>query len=232
MRILCRMRVFFLFFAGFINIFTGESLAADNPGHVVLVTWDGMRPDFVSKQYSPTLYSLVERGVFFTHHHSVYLSATEVNGTAISTGAYPAHDGIVGNSEFRPAIDPHKPIHTETLADVRKGDQLSHDQYIRRPTLAEIVRGAGYKSAVAGAKPIALLLDRFPRKSADLGANVFAGSTLPSNLLQIITDQYGPFPKETSKGPTRNDWTTSALLNPLWADGVPAFSHLWMNEPD
>jgi arylsulfatase A-like enzyme len=162
----------------------------------------------------------------------VYLSATEVNGTAISTGSYPAHDGIIGNSEFRPAIDPHKSIHTETLGDVRKGDQLSNGQYIRRPTLAEIVRGAGQKTAVAGAKPIALLLDRFPRTSADEGANVFAGATIPTSLLQILADQYGAFPKETSKKPTRNDWTTSALLNPLWADGVPAFSVLWMNEPD
>ena len=31
---------------------------------------------------------------------------------------------------------------------------------------------------------------------------------------------------------TRNDWTTSALINPLWKDGVPAFSLLWMNQPD
>jgi arylsulfatase A-like enzyme len=225
------MRAFFLFFALFINYFT-ETLAADSPHHVVLVIWDGMRPDFVSQEYSPTLYSLVQRGVFFAHHHSVYLSATEVNGTAISTGAYPAHDGIIGNSEFRPQIDPHKPIHTETLADVRKGDELTGGQYIRLPTLAEIVRSANHKSVVAGAKPIALLLDRTPRKFPDSGANVFAGSTLPASLAQILTDQYGPFPKEASKSPTRNDWTTSALLNPLWADGIPAFSHLWMNEPD
>src|SRR5262249_53122623 len=88
------------------------------------------------------------------------------------------------------------------------------------------------KSAVAGAKPIALILDRFSRTSAEMGANVFAGSTLPNSLLQTITDLYGSFPKETSENPTRNDWTTSALLNPLWADDVPAFSCLWMNEPD
>jgi arylsulfatase A-like enzyme len=222
------MRIFLLFF----GVFVSAGQAADTSRHVVLVIWDGMRPDFVTEQYTPTLYSLVQRGVFFAHHHSVYLSATEVNGTAISTGAYPAHDGIIGNSEFRPAIDPHKAIHTEILADVRKGDELTHSQYIRLPTLAEIVRGSGQKTAVAGAKAIALLLDRSPRKSAELGANVFAGSTLPTSLLQIITNLYGTFPKEGSKSPTRNDWTTSALLNPLWADGVPAFSHLWMNEPD
>jgi arylsulfatase A-like enzyme len=232
MRILCSMRVFLLFFVIFIDSFTNSSLATETSNHVVLVTWDGMRPDFVTEQIAPTLYSLVQRGVFFSHHHAVYLSATEVNGTAISTGAYPAHDGIIANSEFRPRIDPHKPIHTETFADVRKGDELTGGQYIRLPTLAEIVRSANYKSVVAGAKPIALLLDRTPRNSADSGANLFAGSTLPVGLAQILTNHYGPFPKEASIGPTRNDWTASALLNPLWAESVPAFSHLWMNEPD
>jgi arylsulfatase A-like enzyme len=225
------MRILLLYFMVLVSSFTDATRAATN-SHIVLVVWDGMRPDFVTEQYAPTLHSLANRGVFFTHHHSTYLSATEVNGTAISTGAYPVHDGIIGNSEFRPAIDPHKPIHTETLTDVRKGDELTHGKYIYLPTVAEIIRGAGCKSVVAGAKPVALLLDRFPRASAKAGANLFAGSTLPGNLLQIITDQYGAFPKEFSKNPTRNDWTTSALLNPLWADGVPAFSFLWMNEPD
>jgi predicted AlkP superfamily pyrophosphatase or phosphodiesterase len=226
------MRILLLSLAFFVSSFTDKCDAATNSRHVILVVWDGMRPDFITERNSPTLYKLAQRGVFFAHHHSVYLSATEVNGTAISTGAYPAHDGIIGNSEFRPAIDPAKPTHTEVVAAVRKGDQLTRGQYIRLPTLAEIVRGAGQKSAVAGAKPIALLLDRFPRQSADAGANVFAGSTLPPSLLQIITEQHGPFPKESSKSPTRNDWTTLALLNPLWADGLPTFSFLWMNEPD
>src|SRR6266404_3254530 len=144
-------------------LFPSLTWARGKAHHVVVIVWDGMRPDFVSEQNCPTLYQLSRQGVTFTHHHSVYLSATEVNGTAISTGAYPVHDGIVGNMEFRPAIDPHKPIHTETLTDVRKGDELTHGQYIHLPTLAEIVRGAGYKSVVAGAKPVALLLDRFPR---------------------------------------------------------------------
>jgi len=27
-------------------------------------------------------------------------------------------------------------------------------------------------------------------------------------------------------------WTTQALLGPLWSEGVPAFSLLWLSEPD
>src|SRR4051794_31094151 len=75
------MRILFLSLALFVNSFTNKCLAATNSRHVLLVVWDGMRPDFITAQYSPTLYQLARRGVFFSHHHSVYLSATEVNGT-------------------------------------------------------------------------------------------------------------------------------------------------------
>src|SRR5262249_38056277 len=98
-------------------VFPIVSTAAGKARHVVVMVWDGMRPDFVTEQNCPTLYQMSRRGVFFTNHHSVYLSATEVNGTAISTGCYPSNDGIVGSSEYRPLIDPLKSIHTESATE-------------------------------------------------------------------------------------------------------------------
>src|SRR4051812_38741037 len=67
--------------------------------HVVLIVWDGMRPDFITPQHTPALYELAHRGVFFKNHHPVYISSTEVNGTALATGAYPIHSGIMANSD-------------------------------------------------------------------------------------------------------------------------------------
>ena len=57
------------------------------PAHrVLVVVFDGMRPDFISEETTPHLWRLASEGVFFAHHHPVYLSSTEVNGTAIATG--------------------------------------------------------------------------------------------------------------------------------------------------
>src|SRR5882724_2680032 len=226
------MRIVILFFVVAAQfVFPSSTLATDKAKHVVVIVWDGMRPDFVSEQNCPTLYRLSRQGVTFMRHHSVYLSATEVNGTAISTGAYPAHDGIIGNSEYRPKIDALKSTHTEVQAAVRKGDQVTHGRYLQRLTLAEIVRGAGRKTAVAGAKPVALLADRALRSSSANGVNVFAGSTLPPDLANSLITRHGEFPKEDGVNPTRNDWTADAFLD-LWTSGVPEFSFLWMNEPD
>src|ERR1700682_896517 len=78
--------------------------------HVVVVVWDGMRPDFVSEQSTPALWKLAHRGVTFRNHHSVFPSATIVNGTAINTGVYPNRSSILVNHDYLPQIDATKSI--------------------------------------------------------------------------------------------------------------------------
>ena len=206
--------------------------SAANHRRVVVMVWDGMRPEFVTEQNTPALCQLARGGVTFARHHSVYLSATEVNGTALSTGAYPVHDGVMGNVEYRPETNPLKPVHTELPDVVRAGDKLTQSHYLSRATLAEIVRGAGGRTAVAGAKPVGLLADRASRAADAEDFNVYAGATLPPALLGTITSRHGPFPDSEGTTRTRNDWTTEALIDPLWANGVPEFSLLWLNQPD
>src|SRR6266536_2886347 len=71
------------------SILCGIAFAKDLPPvskHVVLIVWDGMRPDLVSETDSPTLWKLARAGVVFRNHHSVYPSATNVNGAALVSG--------------------------------------------------------------------------------------------------------------------------------------------------
>src|SRR5215216_3973732 len=123
--------------------FTAVCFAAGQAEHVVLVVWDGMRPDFVSAQYTPQLYDLAQRGTFFKNHHPVYVSSTEVNGTALATGFYPNRSGVVANSEYRPEIGWASPNATEGIEMIRRGDVATGGKYIRVPTMCEIVQAAG-----------------------------------------------------------------------------------------
>ena len=65
-------------------LWTGNVFAAGKAEHVVVVVMDGLRPDFVTGKYMPTLRKLAGEGVFFKNHHAVYVSSTEVNGAAIA----------------------------------------------------------------------------------------------------------------------------------------------------
>lgn len=200
--------------------------------HVVVVVWDGMRPDFVRRQTCPTLFQLARQGVFFKNHHPVYISTTEVNGTALATGMYPEESGIIGNKEFRPAIDARKQVHTETLATVRAGDKFANRHYLAYPTIEELLHLDGRKTVIAGAKPVVFLHDRFERDGESGNVLLYAGSTLPGALAEELTRSLGEFPAEDVIGIARDRWTTKALIDTLWAKEVPTFSLLWLSEPD
>lgn len=204
--------------------------------HVVVMVWDGLRPDLVTEKNVPTLFRLTQQGVFFAQHHPVYPSSTEVNGTALATGAFPARGGIVGNKEFRPGIKPSKPVATERIEVVRKGDKISGGKYLGLPTVAELVQDAGFSTAVSGSKPVALLLDRSEARTspaAQASVDVFQGETVPADALPRIVQQIGEFPAEITYPNSRQDaWTTRALTEVLWKDGVPKYSVLWMSDPD
>ncbi len=204
--------------------------------HVVLVVWDGMRPDFITAENTPNLHALAKSGTFFNNNHSVYITSTEVNGTAIATGCYPQHTGILANREYRPEIDPLKPFATENPKAVALGDSLRGGKYIRVPTLAELVQKAGHRTAIAGTKGVAILHDRSPTKSAG-SAVIFAGKSLPADVAENIATAIGPFPDYPPLGELlpntgQNAWTTRALVEHLWKDGVPKFSTLWLGDPD
>ena len=198
--------------------------------HVVVVVWDGMRPDFVTEQNTPTLWKLAREGITFRNHHAVYPSATMVNGTAMVTGIYPGKNGIIANHVYRPDIDPHHSIDVELPAVVKKGDEVSGGKYILVPTIAELVQHAGGRTVIASAKTVGLLLDR----QADVGTakncvTLFAGKSLPAEIITSITATLGPFPS----GHLQQDaWTTKAMTDCFWKDGVPALSVLWLGEPD
>src|SRR5437879_264382 len=193
--------------------------------HVVIVVWDGMRPDFVSEQNTPTLWKLAQSGVTFRNHHSVYPSATIVNGSAINTGVYPNRSGIMVNHDYRPEIDSRKSIDVENVDVVRKGDQLMGGKYLGVPTIAELIHQHGGKTAIATAKTVGLLFDRHAESQS--GTNIFAGESLPPDAITEIAKTLGAFPPAAQPA-ARDSWTTKALTDNLWRSEMPAFSLLWL----
>ncbi|PYJ55224.1 MAG: hypothetical protein DME82_08030 [Verrucomicrobia bacterium] len=229
------------------RVFCAPAPGAEEPNesrHVVIVVWDGMRPDFVSEQNTPALWKLAREGVTFRNHHAVYPSATMVNGTAMVTGVYPGRNGITANHVYRPDIDPHHAVDVELLPVVNKGDDLSGGKYISVPTVAELVQRAGGGTVTAAAKTVGLLLDRKAGTNSGDGTGseddsgtgrakrsltLFAGKSLPADVLSSISEKLGPFPSAHLQ---QDIWTTKALTDVLWKGGLPALSLLWLGEPD
>ena len=213
------------------------AVSAVNTRHVVLVVWDGMRPDFVTEKYAPTLDKLAHDGVRFRNHHAVYPTATDVNGAALATGCYPNRNGLVANLEFRPAINSRQPIDMGDPDSIKRGDEAYGGKYLAVPTFVELLRAAGKKVALVGTKSVAILFDRqndwtvVRIKGKPL--TIFAAAPLGASPREEMTKLLGPIPDDPqAKAAQRNDFATRALTEFFWRDSVPDFSLLWLSEPD
>ena len=234
------LRIIFLL-SWIVCVFAIRAEPAKSDRHVVVVVWDGMRPDFVSEERTPTLWKLAREGVTFRNHHAVYPSATQVNGTALVTGIYPGRSSVIANYAYRPEIDRMHSVSVESPTVVAKGDELSGGKYISVPTITDLLQRAGERTVIASAKTVGLLLDRHVgvawaskpmshRQDADAtGITLFAGQALPRDILTPITAALGPFPSVRLQ---RDAWTTKAVTDFLWKDGVPVLSVIWLGEPD
>jgi arylsulfatase A-like enzyme len=197
-----------------------------------MVVWDGMRPDFVSEQTTPALYRLAQQGVKFANHHPVYPSITEVNGVALNTGLYPGLSGIVGNNEYRPSINPTGKVMTGAADTVRRGDRVSGEHFLERATLAETLHKHRFATAIAGTKSVTVLFDRHAADEGGAGIDMFEGSVVPEGFRGGLEKELGSFPPAAIPKRARDVWTTEALLGPFWKGDLPAFSVLWLGEPD
>ena len=196
-----------------------------------------MRPDFVTEKYTPTLDKLAHDGVRFRNHHSVYPTATDVNGAALATGCYPNRNGLAANLEFRPVINPRQPIDMGDPDSIKRGDEVSDGKYLGLPTFVESLRAAGKKVALVGVKSVAILFDRhndwtYVRIRAK-PLTIFAAAPLAPSAREEMINVLGPILDDPgANSMQRNHFATRALTEFFWRDSVPDFSLLWLSEPD
>jgi arylsulfatase A-like enzyme len=221
-----------------LGISTVSASAAGKAEHIVVIVWDGMRPDFITPQYCPHLYSLATNGVFFRNHHPAYISSTEVNGAALATGVHPGRSGIIANSDYRPEFSFLGSFATEGLDTILRGDLLTQGNYVRAPTVAEILQDNGIPTVVAGSKNVVLLHDRSPKKVSQAEKEsvlLFEGKTHPrviGETLHKVNDDKAWTTNVTHPNTFQDQWTTRSLIRALWRKHIPGYTLLWLSEPD
>jgi hypothetical protein len=144
----------------------------------VLMVWDGLRPDFVTRSDTPALYALAHDGVRFDRQHAQYPTVTMVNASALATGAPPSTTGMLGDTMYiGPALEAlglklagtaleqfgNGPVQLEStrrLSDLNdsgvfNGDLLGIDSVVQ-----EIGREGGYTAVIGKQGPAFLFDDR------------------------------------------------------------------------
>jgi arylsulfatase A-like enzyme len=181
--------------------------APDTRRRVILMVWDGLRPDSITPELTPVLAKLRDqRGVDFRNHHAVYPTFTMMNAAALATGVRSGQHGFYGNFEYQPGptgenargaeIDFTQPFFTEDHAVLHALDAFyrKHDRSLLRvPTLFELAHDMGLKTAAVGKSGPAYLFD-YRQAGVILDENV----ALPRSFAQALQAAGLPLPKNTA----------------------------------
>ena len=177
--------ILFLIFLG--TLLPPSSLQAEAiPRHLILLSIDGLRPDYYlhPEQYHlkiPHLRSLLQRGSYAQSMLGVYPTLTYPSHTTIVTGVRPARHGVVANFIFEPA------------RGLLNWYLQSAD--IQTKTLWEAAKDKGMKTAIVtwpasyGAR-VDYLIPENLAATADVADLIRQGST--EGLFEDLAKQFGP----------------------------------------
>lgn len=155
------------------------ALTANGKHRTIIFVWDGMRPDSIDPVLTPTLYTLVQNGSYFSDNHSTYPTYTMANAASFATGGFIGTTGFNGNNTYAgpsgsltPAsgtssngsvVDFTQPQFTEDwgiLDDLNAYYQKNYSQSLLTVgTLFQAAQKAGLSTATAGKSGPAYLQD-------------------------------------------------------------------------
>ena len=202
---------------------------------------DGLRPDSITAEDTPTLFRLRAEGVDLVNSHAVFPTVTRVNAAAIATGTQPGTNGLVGNQMFVPAVDSRRAFDTGNYRNFLTLDQATGGRGLQAPTLAERLhaRGLVLAGVSSGSTGSAFLLN--PTSVSGIGALVNGyldpGKTMayPAGISEAVLARFGPAPVKAPGG-ARFDaavtWTQRVLREYVLPELAPAVVINWLTEPD
>lgn len=208
---------------------------------VIVFVVDGLRPDSITAEDTPTLFRLRAEGVDFTNGHAVFPTVTRVNAAALSTGTQPGTNGILGNQLHVAAVDPARAFDTGDYRNLLALDRVTGGRLLLAPTLAERLHASGRRlvGVSSGSTGSAFLLN--PRARAGVGALVngyFEPGRMvgyPAEVSEAVLAKLGPAPAKEPGG-ARFDapvaWAQRVLREYVLPELRPDVVLNWLTEPD
>jgi Type I phosphodiesterase / nucleotide pyrophosphatase len=172
---------------------------------VILMVWDGLRPDAVTPTATPNLFALTRGGVYFAAHHALYPSLTMVNAAGLATGAASGANGIVANTMYLAhLLGTGTPQATDPLATARtmpvslenslllEALGAGHEVHlVEVETVAQqLLHKGGFVGIVGKSGPTFLFDDRAGTQDLDPKREIFVSDD--EVRPQSLTQQLGP----------------------------------------
>ena len=201
---------------------------------VVILVFDGLRPDLVRADTTPNLHRFRVQGASFVQAPSVFPSVTRVCTSSIATGAPPSVHGIVGNAFFHPRIHAQRPLDLATLEDFRRF-AAAGEPALTAPTFADVLAAAGKRLAIAhGGSPGATFA--LAPKAAQQGHWVYNAhgpqASVTPDAVHAMRARLGQEPARARPLFAVVDRVADVLVDHILGTLEPDVALAWFPEPD
>jgi predicted AlkP superfamily pyrophosphatase or phosphodiesterase len=208
---------------------------------VLVFVVDGLRPDSITVEDTPTLHRLRAEGVDFAASHAAFPTVTRVNAAVLATGCHPGATGILGNTMYVREIDPARAFSNDDWRNLVKVEQVTGGRAVPVPTLAERLQTRGLKFAAVGSGSTGSSWLLNPRAARGVGVLV-NGYLEPGTLVAHppeanarILARFGAAPVKGGKTDAYDaavDWTQTVLREDVLPVFAPDVVINWLTEPD
>ena len=202
---------------------------------VLIVSFDGLRPDMVTPALMPNLTAFAQSGVHCTHSRATFPTETRVNQAALVTGCYPTRHGIVGNKFLEPVASPGKLFNTGDETQLAEGDRKLNGKLLDVPVLGEILAQHNKDLAVisAGTPGGTRMLHHRAETSGGFRLALHRpDASVPAEHVDAVLHRLGPIPKHEIPSLGWLTYSTNAYLSYIEPQLKPNVCILWFCEPD
>lgn len=200
---------------------------------VVIVVFDGLRPDMVAGRM-PRLAAFAEEGVWFTEARSVFPSYTRVATTATATGCHPARHGVVNNAFHAPALLQGRPLDTSQPDDIALLERAPGGSVHAR-AMGERLAAAGKTMGAVhcGSAGSAYLINHRVAQNGHWTVSAFGrASTRTPEAVDRAIAEVGPLPAMDVPKVAAVRYAADAAIRMGLGDDGPDVLVAWMPEPD
>ncbi len=159
--------------AGRISPLSGQARGWDPARKVLFMCVDGFGPDYLAQSDMPNLREMMRAGTY-VEGTGVLPSLTNVNNASLITGSLPAEHGITGNYYYD--------------RRTKEGTFMESADFLLRPTLFELARSRGIRTAFVTSKEKLMFLGR----GADFAVAAERPDPETARLIGPAQDVYSP----------------------------------------
>ncbi len=195
---------------------------------VLIVTFDGLRPDLITPERMPHLASLASAGALLTDYHAAYPAHTRVQVSTLATGTYPGLHGLTANVMVVPGVEDGV-VDTGDYRHLEALDLATGGRALLRPTLGELLAREGRRLAVAGSGSSGSTF-LWTRRHPYRVVNPRTAFGRPD--LYALRAKLGDPPEPTAPASELASYALRAATELFLDDPEVAVTVLWLHEPD